>query len=138
MSFFDKTPKDMFINSLQETRDNLAASDALGLPEEPFIAVHGDLQGRNIMMRDKRICAVLDWEFAGAYPLSELGGDGVDVLEMESQEDMDEDFEWSHRIADLVEERARGRGWEEWMVHAIVGEGNVDLKDARVEMFPRD
>jgi len=61
------------------------------------------------MVRDKRICAVLDWEFAGTYPLSHRMDTGVDVLEMETDEDEDEDFLWSHRISDLVEERLGGR-----------------------------
>lgn len=126
------------MKSLQCTRDDFAASTATGLPDKPFVVVHGDLQGRNIMMLDKRISAILDWEFAGAYPVSEVLGTGIDVLEMESEEDMDEDFQWSHRIADLVEEGARERGWGEDRVQMMIGESNADLDTARTEMFPLD
>lgn len=73
------------------------------------------------MVRDKRICAVLDWEFAGAYPLSQLVDTGVDVLEMETDEDEDEDFLWSHRISDLVEGRAKERGWEDGKIKTLIG-----------------
>ena len=61
--------------------------------EEPFVLVNEELHGRNIVMRDGYIAAVLDWGFAGFYPLSELlGGEGVDVLEMESEEKVEESW----------------------------------------------
>jgi aminoglycoside phosphotransferase (APT) family kinase protein len=47
---------------------------------EPFVLVHGDFNGRNIMMQGTKVVAVLDWEFPGAYSLSELVG--VDILEV--------------------------------------------------------
>ena len=68
--FFDSVSRDVFIKSLQETRDRLASSPATFLPEQPYTLVHNDLNRRNVMMRDKKIAAVLDWEFAGSYPLS--------------------------------------------------------------------
>jgi hypothetical protein len=34
----------------------------------PIVFTHGDLASRNILVRDGRIVAVLDWEFAGWYP----------------------------------------------------------------------
>ena len=64
--YFDVMPKDVFIKSLQETRDRLALSPSPFLPEQPYTLVHNDMNGRNIMMRDKKIVAVLDWEFAGS------------------------------------------------------------------------
>lgn len=123
---------------MQGKRAALAASASTGLPEEPFAVAHNDLQGRNIIVRDKRICAVLDWEFAGAYPLSQLVDTGVDVLEMETDEDEDEDFLWSHRISDLVEGRAKERGWEDGKIKTLIGQGREELNAARMEMFPRD
>lgn len=91
------------------------------------------------MMKDGRISAILDWEFAGSYPLSELlGGSGVDVLEMETEEDTDEDFKWSDIIVNLAGEVARLRGWNESRVLLLVGEGNPELQKARVEMVPED
>lgn len=90
------------------------------------------------MVRDKSICAILDWEFAGAYPLSQLMDTGVDVLEMKNDEDEDEDFLWSHRISDLVVERAKERSWEDGKIKTLVGEGREELNVARMEMFPCD
>ncbi|OAA68588.1 Protein kinase-like domain protein [Niveomyces insectorum RCEF 264] len=34
----------------------------------PIVFTHGDIAARNIMVRDGRIVALLDWEFAGWYP----------------------------------------------------------------------
>lgn len=34
----------------------------------PIVFTHGDIAARNIMIRDGRIVAILDWEFAGWYP----------------------------------------------------------------------
>lgn len=34
----------------------------------PIIFTHGDIAARNIMIRDGRIVAILDWELAGWYP----------------------------------------------------------------------
>lgn len=36
--------------------------------EYPIVFTHGDVAARNIMVRDGRIVAILDWEFAGWYP----------------------------------------------------------------------
>lgn len=36
--------------------------------ESPIVFTHGDIAARNILVRDGRIVAVLDWEFAGWYP----------------------------------------------------------------------
>lgn len=34
----------------------------------PIVFTHGDLAARNMLVRDGRIAAILDWEFAGWYP----------------------------------------------------------------------
>lgn len=34
----------------------------------PIVFTHGDLAARNILVRDGRIAAILDWEYAGWYP----------------------------------------------------------------------
>ena len=137
VSLFDVVPRDEFVKSLQETRDRLASSPSALLPEQPFALVHNDIHGRNIMMQNKKIAAVLDWEFAGSYPLSEmLAGRGVDVLEMVDEETAEENSLWSLRMLELAAEAARGRGWEEEKVELLVGEGNEELGLARMEMVP--
>jgi aminoglycoside phosphotransferase (APT) family kinase protein len=35
----------------------------------PVVFTHGDLAARNILVRDGHIVAILDWEFAGWYPV---------------------------------------------------------------------
>lgn len=126
-----------FVDSLQVTRDSIAEDDEAFSPDEPFVLVHGDLHGRNIMMKEGRIVAVLDWEFAGVYPLSELlGGVGVDVLEMETEEDVDENFKWSDIIVKLAGEIARSKDWDDARLALLLGEGNPELQKARIEMVP--
>ncbi|KAF6226880.1 hypothetical protein HO133_008321 [Letharia lupina] len=114
-----------------------ASSPSTFLPEQPFTLVHNDLNGRNIMMRDKKIAAILDWEFAGSYPLSEmLEGRGVDLLETVDDETEEENSAWSLRMGELVAEAARARGWDEGRVELLVGRGNEELGLARIEMVP--
>ena len=134
---FDDVPRAEFVKSLQETRDRLASSPSTFFPEQPFTLVHNDLNGRNIMMRDRKVAAVLDWEFAGSYPLSEaLGGTGVDMLEVVDEETEEEGLAWSHRTVGLVAEAARARGWDEARVELLVGRGHDELGLARIEMIP--
>jgi len=135
--FFEDVPKEDFIKSLQDTCQSIAEDDTAFLPEEPFVLVHGDLHGRNIMMKDGHIEAILDWEFAGSYPLSELlGGMGVDVLEVEDDEGEVENNSWSDVIVKLAGEIAKSRGWDDRRLGLLVGDGNFELQKARVEMFP--
>lgn len=111
-------------------------------PSEPNVLHHGDLQGRNIIMLDDcptDIAGIIDWEFAGAYPLSELlpMGQGPDVLEMVDDETTEECSEWSERIAGMVCEEVMEKGWDEEEVEWLCeGSGGV-LAEARKEMVPR-
>ena len=60
MSFFEKVSKDAFIMTLQDERYDLLDNDNAFLPEEPFVLVHGDLHGRNILTKEGRVQAVLN------------------------------------------------------------------------------
>ena len=137
---FISTPEADFIASLQSTYDRLASTPDLFQPEEPFVLNHGDFSGRNILMRpDASIAAVIDWEFAGSYPSSELlDGTGVDVIEMESEEDVEENLEWAEKILQMVEEMAKERGWGVREVELLLRRKNEELQRARVEMVPDD
>ena len=105
--------------------------------DEPFVLVHGDFNGRNIMMQGSKVRAVLDWEFSGAYPLSELvGGVGIDVLDVIDNDSEAENLKWSRRIMAMVGETARQRGWTEKNVEMLVGDGDPVVAHARMEMFP--
>ena len=88
------------------------------------------------MIHNGRINAIIDWEFAGSYPLSEvLGGDGIELFEPED-DNMREAREWSDRIRDGAVEKAKARGWSEDNIDLLVGPGNLDLQLARREIFP--
>ena len=137
MDFFEDVSKDDFIMTLQDERYDLLDNENAFLPEEPFVLVHGDFHGRNIMMKEGRIQAVLDWEFAGFYPLSELlGCTGVDVLEVETDEDEDENNRWSELIVKLAGEKAMSRGWDDRRLGLLLGDGDPNLQKTRIEMVP--
>lgn len=104
---------------------------------EPFVLVHGDFNGRNIMMQGLKVMAVLDWEFSGAYPLSELvaGGVGVDVVETIDDDSEEENSKWSWRILSMAAETARKRGWPEREVELLIGNGDPVVGFARTEMY---
>jgi len=38
------------------------------LPQHKIVLTHGDLAARNILVRDARVVAIVDWEMAGFYP----------------------------------------------------------------------
>jgi hypothetical protein len=46
---------------LQELKDNFPKS-------EPYVLTHGDLHTGNIIVKDDKIEAIIDWEMAGYYP----------------------------------------------------------------------
>ena len=106
---------------------------------EPFVLVHGDFNGRNIMVQGTKVVAVLDWEFSGAYPLSELvgGGVGVDILEVVDDESEKENSKWCRRILRMAAETARQRCWPKNEVEMLISDGDPVVGFARTEMCPR-
>ncbi|KAL8838843.1 MAG: hypothetical protein Q9170_001965 [Blastenia crenularia] len=134
---FQSVSLQAFIELLKSERQTIADDPNAFSNEEPFVLVHGDLHGRNILVKEGRINGIVDWEFAGSFPLSELlGGMGVDILEVEGEESEAENTAWSEKTVALAAELARDRGWDEARVALLLGEGNVDLQRVRVEMFP--
>lgn len=135
---FENTSKEKFIESLRTTRNRLFSDESSFLPQGPFALVHGDFCGRNIVVHNGHISAIIDWEFAGSYPLSELlGGLGVELFALEDH-NLLEYGEWSNRIKDAVVEKVRSRGWDEDKVALLVGEGNREVQLARREIIPMD
>ncbi|KAI3324982.1 kinase-like domain-containing protein [Xylariaceae sp. AK1471] len=150
-SLFEKTSVQSFIDQLREKRQALAVEK---MDDEPFVLVHGDFHGRNILVRGCRIVAVLDWEFAGSYPLSEaLSGGGIDVVDPDSEE-LDEENTvwgrkirryihrevrlraWSRKIRRYVYREVKSRAWSRDEIDLLLGDGNQELGKARIEMFP--
>lgn len=122
---------------MQQLRDKKGQLEtSLVAEDEPFVLVHGDFSGRNIIMHGTQVQAVIDWEFAGAYPLSELlGGMGVDVMEPD-EHNFEESVLWSRTIVRMVGETARKRDWDAKELALLLGDGDRVLSFARMEMFP--
>ncbi|KAL8688911.1 MAG: hypothetical protein Q9218_005298 [Villophora microphyllina] len=133
---FETVSRETFISTLESEERAIEQDASAFAPEKPFVLVHGDLHGRNIMVKDGRVNAILDWEFAGAYPLSELpGGMGVDVLEADDEDSVEACAAWSRKIGELAGQLAMQRGWmgRRESSHADV---NPELQKVRVEIFP--
>lgn len=88
-----------FVETLKARRERVEVELKAKPREEPFVLCHGDLQGRNILMRGTDIVAVIDWEIAGSLPLSELEDTGVEVLEMVDEVSEEECMKWSEKIS---------------------------------------
>ncbi|KAI1137274.1 kinase-like domain-containing protein [Hypoxylon sp. FL0543] len=123
-----------FVEELRKKRDALADTDFV---DEPFVLVHGDFHGRNILVRGSQVLAVLDWEFAGSYPLSETMSYGdIELIEAKTQTQYEENMAWNIRIRSLIHEKATKRGWDQSKIDLLMGHGNEELGRARREMFP--
>ncbi|KIK40673.1 hypothetical protein CY34DRAFT_806970 [Suillus luteus UH-Slu-Lm8-n1] len=134
--FFEVTSLEDFVQQLRDKKGQLETS--LVAEDEPFVLVHGDFSGRNIIMHGTQVQAVIDWEFAGAYPLSELlGGMGVYIMEPDEYND-EENVRWSRGIVRMVGETARKREWDAKELALLLGDGDRVLGIARMEMFPDD
>ncbi|KAK5170464.1 uncharacterized protein LTR77_005052 [Saxophila tyrrhenica] len=133
---FEEVSPAEYVEALTQKQASLEAELNANPAEEPFVLCHNDLQGRNILMDGTSIAAVIDWEFAGSYPLSELEDTGVDVLEMDDEDATEECFHWSGVISDLVKVIAKERGWSNEDVKLLEDGGNPTLQAVRVEMFP--
>lgn len=98
---FEDTSLKHFVAQLQDKRSSLEVN--YSPVDGPFVLIHDDFNGQNILMDGTDVMAVLNWEFLGAYPLSELvGGVGVDVLEVINGESEKENSKWSARILGMV------------------------------------
>ena len=103
---------------------------------EPLVLCHSDLQGRNFMMQGTNIAAIIDLEFAGSFPLSELVDGGIEVLEMGDEESVKECFEWCDKICKLIDEIAKERNWQATDVELLMSDGDPVVQSAKVEMVP--
>lgn len=135
---FEDTNRADFLQSLRGKQAAAKAELDAYTRDEPFVLCHGDLQGRNILMRGTDIAAVIDWEFAGSFPLSELLEGGIEVLEMVDDDTVEECFKWCGKISDLVAEVARKQGWSARNIDLLTCEGDNLIQSARVEMMPED
>ncbi|KAG1763324.1 hypothetical protein EDD22DRAFT_969490 [Suillus occidentalis] len=129
---FEVTSLEDFVQQLRNKKSQLETSFVA--EDEPFVLVLGDFHGRNTIMYGTQVQAILDWEFAGAYPLSELlGRMGVDVMEPDDDE-LDENVLWSRAIVRMVEETARQRGCDAKELALSLGNGDRVLGEARTDV----
>lgn len=87
---------------------------------------------------------VIDWEFAGTYPLSQVLGpiEIISLAEKHYRIDYDaadkETDKWNQQLLRDIESMARQRDWAEKNVKVLMGDNHDILANALFEMFPRD
>lgn len=135
LELFSDIPLPVFVETLRKTRQSLIDDDSAFDPEEPFVFSHGDFHGQNILVSGTTVTAIIDWEFAGAFPLSELFGDeGVDVVCFQNER---ENSRWCARIEGYIGSRVQERGWSMKRIQWLLKNRNEELQAARYEMFPK-
>lgn len=96
VDFFEETSITVFIEQLRRKQTALVVTN---MPDKPFVLIYDDFHNRNILMKGDQIAAVIDWEFARSYPLSEtLSDGGINVVEADSEELDDENTVWDKKI----------------------------------------
>ena len=92
-----------------------------------------------MLVRDGCLVGIVDWEFSGVYPLSELLG-AIQLVQVSSpyrsEGTEEEEEEWGRRYRQDLEKIIRQRGWSEGNIRALLGGGLSDFQKARAVMFP--
>ncbi|KAI0107734.1 kinase-like domain-containing protein [Nemania sp. FL0031] len=131
--FLDVT-REKFIEDLKKKRTEL---ESVTIADEPFVLVHGDFHGRNILAKGDQIAAIIDWDFAGSYPLSEtLTSGSFQVLDLTSEEEYEEVIKWQNEIDGHIREEVAKRAWPQSRIDLLFGPADDELAVARMEMIP--
>lgn len=143
--FLEDTTASDFIDQLKRRRHELLDSkydDVFRrIDSEPHVLVHEDFHAGNMLVRDGVLVAVLDWEFSGVYPLSQLLGRAQvlqismpldDRTEVTEREEDGWHEHYRHKVRDVVEQRS----WAKEDVETLFGDGHEVLNVARMIMFP--
>ncbi|KAF2430321.1 kinase-like protein [Tothia fuscella] len=125
-----------FLDTLRQTRAIVAdLEDPSLLPAEPYGLVHGDFEGRNVLVNGTSVVAVIDWEFANFLPL------GVsktpEILSYNTEEDYEEDLKWQNIIRDLAAEMCYAKKWPEREVRLMLSGGNPMFQRCRSGCYPQ-
>lgn len=145
-AFFTRTSLPEWVEHLRNERSQLAAGERdrdllKAIDSQPIGINHGDFNTGNILVRGCRVVGVIDWEFAGAYPLSNILGpmDIISLSEESYRADPDaaqaEDLQLNRRVVEVIEAVARKRGWANKDVLALVAESPGILSMAGFEMI---
>lgn len=134
---FEGAPLATFLADLKSQRTALSEHEFR--TSEPFVLYHADFHGKNILVRGTDIVGIIDWDFAGAYPLSEVFNRGlVKVVEYVDDESLRENLIWGRKILDLVGGKVREKGWGDEEVELLIGKDGKDQMISRfvTEQFP--
>lgn len=123
---------------LEKQRKALSYAEII---DEPFVFIHGDFHGRNIMVKDGRISGVIGWEFAGSYPLSQVFFEGLTFVGSYSDEDeykfYHENKLWEGEVREYMIRLARKRNWEEHHIDMLRwGSTDPRMRKVRRTMEP--
>ncbi|OJJ87362.1 phosphotransferase family protein [Aspergillus glaucus CBS 516.65] len=141
---FEETSVSSFISQLQRERDAILEDDSVfqKIDAEPLVLVHEDFHSSNMLVLDGHLVGVLDWEFSGVYPLSELLGAAA-ILQIsgprryENEEWTEqEEMKWQGHYLEEIQRVTRQRGWTEQDITTVMGGGHYILQKARSVMFP--
>ena len=155
---FETTSAAAFAAHLQRERTTLASqppSFFAQIDSEPRVLVHEDFHAGNMLVRDGHLAGVVDWEFSGTYPLSELLGsiailqisglrepaervDDAERVKWDNESIEQEEDRWHSHYLDAVDRVVRQRGWRDEHVRALRGGGHRVLHQARSVMSPQE
>ncbi|KAK2809434.1 hypothetical protein FQN50_003893 [Emmonsiellopsis sp. PD_5] len=143
MEVFEKVTVAEFVEFLKLEKEKVSRDVQLfqALDAEPRVLVHEDFHAGNMLARDGRLVGVVDWEFSGVYPLSELLGASQPIQVSESGRDgatEAEEDEWDRRYRQELEKIVRQRGWTEENIKTLLGGGWSALQRVSTVMFPDD
>lgn len=143
---FADTSVSAFVEQLQRKRDTLATqtpSVFAQIDAEPRVLVHEDFHAGNMLAHEGHLVGVVDWEFSGTYPLSELVGP-IAILQIsglaEQRDNMTEEEEdrWHTRYLEELERIIKERRWKDEDIATLMGGGHYMLHKARSIMFPEE
>ena len=140
---FEQTSVAEFVTQLKLERQALLNDESVfqAIDVEPLVLVHEDFHAGNILVRDGHLVGIVDWEFSGVYPLSELLGP-VAILQISApgRDNFSEreEMKWHERYRQDVECVIRQRGWREQDIAVVMSNRHRILHTARSVMFPKE
>ncbi|KAI9717594.1 MAG: hypothetical protein M1828_007155 [Chrysothrix sp. TS-e1954] len=140
--WFPNTSIPEFVDLLkQEKHDVLNNNNVFAsIDTEPLVLCHEDFHAGNMLVRDGHLVGVIDWEFSGTYPLSELVPGPMKVLQISGESRHEstkiEEDKWHEQYRRDVERVVRQRGWKDVDIAILMGDGHEVLHRARHIMQP--
>ncbi|KAF2233252.1 kinase-like protein [Viridothelium virens] len=116
-----------FVTQLKLERQALVGDELTfqQIDAERLVLVHEDFHAGNMLVRDGHLVGVLDWEFSGVYPLSQLLGPTA-ILQISApnrdESTEDEETEWQKRYKDSIAVVLRQRGWTDDDIKIAIGD----------------